>query len=138
MKIYRFILFAIFCSALFSASVFAQTASVTRGAYLQMGTANAMTVRWRTDLATDSRVRFGTTQGSLPQIVDDADLTTEHEVRLTNLNANTKYFYSIGSTTQTLAGNDANHFFVTSPNSGQAAPYRVWILGDSGTADANA
>jgi hypothetical protein len=115
-----------------------QTASVTRGAYLQMGTANQMTVRWRTNIATDSRVQFGTIQGSLSQTADDANLTTEHEVRLTNLIANTKYFYSIGSTSQTLAGGDANHFFVTSPNAGQAAPYRIWVLGDSGTADANA
>jgi len=114
------------------------TAGVTRGAYLQMGTANQMTVRWRTNIATDSRVQFGTIQGTLSQTVDDANLTTEHEVRLTNLIANTKYFYSIGSTTQTLAGNDANHFFRTSPNSGQSAPYRIWVLGDSGTADANA
>ncbi len=116
----------------------APTASVTRGAYLQMGTANAMTVRWRTNIATDSRVQFGTTQGSLSQTADDALLTTEHEIRLTGLNANTKYFYSIGSTSATLDGNDANHFFFTSPNTGQADPYRIWILGDSGTANANA
>ena len=44
----------------------------------------------------------------------------------------------IGSTSGVLAGNDANHFFFTSPNAGQANPYRIWILGDSGTADANA
>jgi len=113
-------------------------ANVTRGAYLQMGTANAMTIRWRTNIATNSRVQFGTIQGTLSQTVDDANLTTEHEVRLTNLIANAKYFYSIGTTTQTLAGNDTNHFFVTSPNAGQAAPYRIWVLGDSGTADANA
>lgn len=114
------------------------TASVTRGAYLQMGTANAMTVRWRTNIATDSRVQFGTTQGSLVSAQTDATPTTEHEIRLTGLAPNTKYFYSIGSTTQVLAGNDANHFFVTSPNAGQANPYRIWVLGDSGTADANA
>ncbi|MDQ3061910.1 MAG: fibronectin type III domain-containing protein, partial [Acidobacteriota bacterium] len=114
------------------------TASVTRGAYLQMGTPNAMTIRWRTNIATNSRVQFGTIQGSLLNTVDDANLTTEHEIRLTGLVANTKYFYSIGSTSVTLAGNDVNHFFFTSPNAGQANPYRVWVLGDSGTADANA
>ncbi|HEX8566853.1 MAG TPA: metallophosphoesterase [Pyrinomonadaceae bacterium] len=138
MKISKFILFAIFCIASFSADIFAQTVSVMRGAYLQMGTANAMTVRWRTNIATDSRVQFGTTQGALSQTVDNADLTTEHEVRLMNLTANTKYFYSIGSTMQTLAGNDENHFFLTSPAAGQAAPNRIWVLGDSGTADINA
>ena len=135
MKIGKFILLVIFCVACFSASVFAQTVSVTRGSYLQMGTPNQMTVRWRTNIAANSRVQFGTIQGTLSQTADDANLTTEHEVRLTNLIANTKYFYSIGTTTQTLAGNDANHFFGTSPNAGQAAPYRIWVLGDSGTAD---
>ena len=116
----------------------APTASVTRGPYLQMGTANAMTLRWRTNIPTDSRVQYGTLQGSLSQTVSDANLTTEHELRLTGLVGGTKYFYSVGSTNQALAGNDANHFFVTSPNVGQAGPYRFWILGDSGTADANA
>src|SRR6185436_4979693 len=39
--------------------------SVTRGPYLQLGTHNSMIVRWRTNVATDSQVRFGTVQGSL-------------------------------------------------------------------------
>src|SRR5687768_14782391 len=39
---------------------------------------------------------------------------------------------------QSLAGNDANHFFITSPTGGTSVPTRIWVLGDSGTADANA
>ena len=113
-------------------------ATIVRPPYLQMGTANAMTIRWRTDTATNSRVKFGLIQGSLTQLVDDAAITTEHEVRITGLSANTKYFYSVGSTSAVLAGNDQNHFFFTSPNPGQANPYRIWILGDSGTANENA
>src|SRR5688500_4613497 len=98
------------------------TPTVTRGPYLQMGAANARTGRWRTNIATDSRVQYGTVQGSLSQTVNDSNVTGEHEVRLTGLVAGTKYFYSVGTTTQTLAGNDANHFFVTSPNTGQINP----------------
>jgi hypothetical protein len=37
-----------------------------------------------------------------------------------------------------LAGGDASHSFVTSPPSGSPAPTRIWAVGDSGTADANA
>ncbi len=114
------------------------SASVTRGPYLQMGTNNAMSVRWRTSVATDSRVQFGTSAGNLTQSASDATQTTEHELRISGLTANTKYYYSIGTTSAVLAGNDANHFFYTSPNAGQASPYRFWILGDSGTADVNA
>lgn len=111
---------------------------VTRGPYLQMGTPSAMTMRWRTNAPTNSRVSYGTTQGALSMSADDATVTTEHEVRLTGLTANTKYFYSIGSSSETLAGNDANHFFYTAPQEGASGSYRVWVLGDSGTSDANA
>ena len=112
--------------------------TITRGPYLQIGTPNSTVVRWRTNVATDSRVSFGTTQGSLTSVADNATQTTEHEVLVTGLSPATKYFYSIGSTTQALAGNDANHFFVTSPVAGTAVPTRIWVLGDSGTANTNA
>lgn len=44
----------------------------------------------------------------------------------------------MGTTNATLAGGDANYFFVTPPVPGAIKPIRVWILGDSGTANANA
>jgi hypothetical protein len=71
-------------------------------------------------------------------VTNDATLTTEHVVALSGLSAGTKYYYSVGSQGQTLAGPDANHFFVTSPPTGTSAAARIWVLGDSGTADANA
>src|SRR5215211_6353257 len=114
------------------------SASVTRGPYLQIATPNSTVIRWRTNVATASRVSYGTTQGSLTSVADNATQTTEHEVLVTGLSPATKYFYSVGSTTQVFAGNDANHFFVTSPVAGTASPTRIWVLGDSGTADANA
>lgn len=125
----------IIVGALFTA---AAAASLTRGPYLQIGTPNSTIIRWRTDVATDSRVSFGTTQGSLTSVTDNATQTTEHEVLVSGLSPATKYFYSVGSTTQVVAGNDANHFFVTSPVAGTATPTRIWVLGDSGTANTNA
>ncbi len=113
------------------------TVSLTRGPYLQIGTPSAITVRWRTDAATDSRVRYGLSSASLATTVDDAVATTEHVVTLTGLSPNTKYFYSIGSTATTLAGADANHYFLTSPATGSQRPTRIWVLGDAGTGDAN-
>lgn len=112
-------------------------AQVSRGPYLQNGSSTAVTVRWRTSTASDSRVRYGTTQGSLTSFVDDATSTTEHEVRVTGLSPNTRYYYSVGSTTATQAGNDANHFFVTAPTPGTVKPTRVWVLGDAGTGNSS-
>jgi len=85
--------------------------SLTRGAYLQVGTPTSVIVRWRTDAATDSRVRFGTSSASLTSFRDVATVTTEHQVRLDGLTPGTRYYYSVGSTTQVLGGGDAGHFF---------------------------
>ena len=114
------------------------SASVSRGPYLQIGTPTSSVVRWRTNVATNSRVSIGTTQGNLTSNFDNATLTTEHEVVVSGLSPATKYFYSVGSTTQTLAGDDSSHFFVTSPTAGTSSATRIWVLGDSGTANANA
>jgi hypothetical protein len=114
------------------------SASVTRGPYLQIGTPNSTVVRWRTNIATDSRVSYGTTQGSLTSNTDNSTQTTEHELVVSGLSPGTKYFYSVGSTSQVLTGNDSNHYFVTSPVAGTSIATRIWVLGDSGTANASA
>jgi hypothetical protein len=113
-------------------------ASVNRGPYLQQGSHDRVTVRWRTTAPTDSVVRYGTTQGSLNLIASNGTAKTEHEIELTNLSADTKYFYSVGTSTAPLVGDDANHFVVTSPSPGTAKNTRILVLGDSGTANANA
>jgi acid phosphatase type 7 len=112
----------------------AQAQSLTRGPYLQNGSTSAISVRWRTSGNADSVVRFGTSPTSLTQTVSSATLKTEHEVRLTGLSANTTYYYSVGTSSTTLAsGTDT--FFVTAP-SGEK-PTRIWVLGDPGTANAS-
>jgi hypothetical protein len=50
----------------------------------------------------------------------------------------TQYYYSIGTTSAVLDGDDADHFFVTAPLPGDSRPSRIWILGDSGTANTDA
>ena len=113
-------------------------ATVTRGPYLQTGTPTSAIVRWRTDVGTDSRVRYGTAPESLTGIADGAAGVTEHTVTVTGLSPNTLYYYSVGTATETLAGGDATHFFRTHPIAGTSVPTRVWVLGDSGTANASA
>ncbi|UUZ46600.1 hypothetical protein LP420_22025 [Massilia sp. B-10] len=54
--------------ALLSSSL-ALAATVVRGPYLQSASSDSITVRWRTDTATDSRVQYGTSakQPDLPR-----------------------------------------------------------------------
>jgi PKD repeat protein len=111
---------------------------VTRGPYLQLPTPTSIVVRWRTSEATDGQVRYGAAPGALVSAANDAAVTRDHVVTLTGLQPDTKYYYSVGSVGEVLAGGDPGHFFHTSPPAGSAAPTRVWVIGDSGTADAGA
>jgi hypothetical protein len=111
---------------------------VLRGPYLQIGTPTSMIVKWRTNQATNSVVGYGTDPGNLTQSTSDPGVKTEHEVNITGLSPDSKYYYSIGTTSETLAGGDTTHFFVTSPVPGTSKSTRIWILGDSGSKDDNA
>src|SRR5947207_432635 len=114
-------------------SVLAATVSVKRGPYLQTGTPTSVTVRWRTDVSTDSCVRYGTSLSSLSGQTCVTSSTTEHIVKLGSLSANTQYYYSIGTSTGAIAG-DSTYFFLTAPTTGSTKATRIWALGDAGTA----
>lgn len=112
-------------------------AAVTRGPYLQNGTPSSVVVRWRTDAASDSVVNYGLAADALSQSSVGNLATTEHQVTLSGLQADTRYFYSIGHSGAVLAG-DASYRFTTLPTGGSTKPARIWVLGDSGTANVNA
>ena len=111
----------------------AQTPVVTRGPYLQQPTPDGMVVRWRTDIASDSRVLCGPDPLTLSVCGEVLAVETEHVVPLAGLSPDTQYFYAIGSTTETLAGADADHFFHTAPPVGPPRAFRAWTFGDAGT-----
>jgi hypothetical protein len=71
-------------------------AAIIRGPYLQLGTTNSMVIRWRTDRPTASEVSYGTSPAKLSKRAKASGTLTEHVVLLTNLQPDTKYFYSIG------------------------------------------
>jgi acid phosphatase type 7 len=124
-------------AALAASALLAQAQQVVRGPYLQLSTENSVVVKWRTDIATESMVRFGTVQGALNSQQMAAGTRTDHEVTVSGLAADTRYFYAVGSANATLAGNDANHFFRTHPVQGTAKALRVWVLGDAGRGNAD-
>ncbi len=106
--------------------------TLARGPYLNQSNQNSIIIRWRTSQAIAGRVRFGTAVGSLTQTVDEASAQTDHVVQLTGLTPYTRYYYSVGSAFDTLAGNDAEHTFRTSPTPGTATDTRIWVVGDCG------
>lgn len=115
-----------------------EAASVVRGPYLQMGTPSSMVIRWRTDVATDSRVEFGLSVGGLVGFGEKLGMTTEHSVTLSGLDAGTRYYYSVGSSDGVIVGDSEEYRFETSPAVGVDERVRIWVLGDSGLANDSA
>ena len=122
---------------LITVSSFSQTSAsaiVERGPYLQSGTSTSVIVKWRTDIATESVVNYGTLLDSLAINKTDKNSTTEHQVTLYNLLPNTKYYFNIGTQKEVLSESVSGDMYViTAPKIGTDQFVRAWILGDSGT-----
>jgi hypothetical protein len=103
---------------------------VIRGPYLQSATTSNIVVRWRTSRAAESRVQFGLAPDLLPWAVADESPKVDHIITLTNLAADTQYFYAVGTRETNLAAGPDHHFF-TAPK--QTRPVRIWALSDFGT-----
>src|SRR6185369_5470831 len=58
---------------------------LVRQPYLQMATPTSMTIVWRSTSASNSRVHYGTTQGTLDQMATNATVATNHIVTITGL-----------------------------------------------------
>ena len=106
--------------------------TVTRGPYLQVGTSSNLVMRWRTSAPAATRVLYGTNSGDLNLGVSNATLSIDHEIKLTGLQPDTRYFYAVGTDTNILVG-DESYSFASSPVPGPARPTRIWAIGDFGT-----
>jgi hypothetical protein len=109
--------------------------TLVRGPYLQKATPTSITFRWRTNPASIGVVHYGSSVGKLTKTTSEADSRTDHEVTVTGLTPNTKYFYSVGTATASLQGSDQNYFY-TFPTEGTAKKTRIWSLGDFGNRSA--
>ncbi len=120
----------------------ARAQSIVRGPYLQLGTPKSMIVRWRTDEPSETRLEYSLSLDALTSDSKDSGVssvsglkqsgpTTEHEVLISGLAPQTRYYYRLLSKDQVIAGGDLEHYFVTSPSGGDE-PVRIWAIGDAG------
>ena len=107
-----------------------------RGPYLQCVTPNSILIRWRTDVLSRSRVRYGGSKADLHSVSDDSSLVTEHQVMLKGLQPDTRYYYSIGSFSNPLQQGD-DDYFMTLPVAQSTGLYRIGIFGDCGNNSTN-
>ncbi|MDH3947700.1 MAG: metallophosphoesterase family protein, partial [Gammaproteobacteria bacterium] len=102
-----------------------------RGPYLQQPSPTTMTLRWQTTEAEIGVVRYGLGSDQLQWQVQEQQVGEEHEVRLSGLQPNTRYFYAIGPAEKLqYAGPD--FWFVTPPGGGEPVSTRFVVLGDPG------
>jgi hypothetical protein len=107
-------------------------ALVTVGPFLQIGTPDGVTIRWRTNVPVDTRVDLGPSPGSLTLAYEELVDRLNHIVPLSGLDPDTRYYYSFGASTFPLGGDDTDHFFMTPPPTGSTRSIRIWVIGDSG------
>lgn len=111
-------------------------ATLVKGPYLQIGTQNSMVLRWETNIATDTKVAYGTSSVALTSSVSNPAVSVTHSIQVTGLTPLTKYYYSIGTTTAVIQSG-ADNYFLTSPVPGTPGPYRFWVTGDCGNSSTN-
>lgn len=121
---------------LLGSTAFGNRLTITRGPYLQKATSTSITLKWRTSLATDSKVSYGASLGNLTEQVILAGSRTDHTLEITGLLPYTTYYYSVGNANEVLQG-DMNNHFTTNPTIGKDGSYNFWVLGDCGTSKVN-
>ncbi len=107
--------------------------SLYRKPYLQKSTPSSITIKWKTDVPTDSRVNYWLSGGAIGQIVDSLTLKTNHEVTISNLDPNTLYEYVVGNQAEDFTPANNSYSFKTNPVNGTDEPTRIWVTGDAGT-----
>lgn len=121
---------SIFLFSFVSFSVSAQ--SIIRGPYMQTQTSDGIIIKWRTDLATSSKVWLGPSPSNLTIEQSTSGSITDHTMLISGLNPYTKYYYAVGNVNGTIVGADSSHYFFTSPLPYEEKEIRVWITGDFG------
>lgn len=117
----------------------ATAVAIVRGPYLQLQTTNSMVIRWRTDKPVVGLVFFGESTDKLDRRATASGKHTEHVVQVTGLVPGRKYYYAVGerkgSEDRLYQTVEASRHFFAAPVPGPARATRVWVLGDSGTAN---
>lgn len=105
-----------------------------RAPYLQMQSADGVTIRWQSEEPVVGVVRYGKTPEVLDRQFEEPERDTEHEIRLSGLEPDTRYWYAVGSAGGIAYGGGVDHWFMTAPVPGSERPVRIWVQGDPGRA----
>lgn len=109
---------------------------ITRGAYMVGPKATSINIQWRTDVACNSEVWYGTNPSFLGWSVSNTANVTDHTISLSNLTPNTKYYYSVGIVGTALQSGSTNTFMTANTDT-STETVRFWVTGDFGNNSTN-
>lgn len=127
---------AISCAILVATVVWAAVTTASaqaRAPYLQSPTETSIVVAWRSVAPEPTRVCWGTSAASLVDSAGSGASETDHAVTITGLAPDTQYAYAVARASCPGAAADPRDTFRTAPPRGSTAPFRLWVVGDSGT-----
>lgn len=105
--------------------------SGVREPYLQMMSANGVTLRWQSEKEFAGVVRYGIKANQLNKKKAETAIGEEHEIRLMDLQPATKYFYSVGDGEKESFKGES-FWFKTSAVVNKNNAARFWVTGDQG------
>ncbi|MBX7197016.1 MAG: metallophosphoesterase [Sandaracinaceae bacterium] len=113
------------------------SAQSMRRPYVQRTTSTEATIVWRDAMPSLDGVCVGASPDALDRHVGDATMGTDHAVVVDGLTPRSTWFYSVREPTcppphPAMPGDS----FTTAPAPGDPVPFRIWVVGDSGTGDA--
>lgn len=102
---------------------------VTRKPYLQIPTPSSVIVKWQTATGVVGKLNFGASPSELLQTAPEPDVERiYHEVKVTGLQPDTKYYYSVTGPQK----GSKEQYFITPPLAGKPVPVRIWVISDFG------
>ena len=105
-----------------------------RSPYLQSASPNSIIIRWQTKKPNKGVVRIGKNFNQVEKVFSESSEDDEHSIRITGLEPNTRYYYSVGTAKYSMYKGE-EYWFKTSPIDTQS-PIRFWVTGDQGQAGA--
>jgi hypothetical protein len=103
-----------------------------RDPYLQMLTQDSVTVRWQTRENRMGVLKYGFHPDHLNYTLLEDTVGKVHTITASNLQPDTRYYYSVGDISGYKDPDPAIDWFRTMPADGQPKPARIWVVGDSG------
>ncbi|UCB53852.1 MAG: metallophosphoesterase family protein [Thiotrichales bacterium] len=133
----RFIKFVLFIVVAYAAGrtgvvFFGSQLTGERAPYLQMLTDDSVTVRWQTRGNRMGVLKYGQHPDHLNYTLLEDSVGKVHSITATNLQPNTRYYYSVGDISGYKDPEPKYDWFRTMPEGVTGKATRIWVIGDSG------